>query len=86
MDNLKINSLIIDEAAQATEGEILIPFRHHPCKCLLVGDMNQLPAVVKSEVAKASHYDWLMMHRLQVEAHYPYNMLNIQYRMDPRIE
>jgi len=85
MDNIKINCLVIDEAAQATEAETLIPFRHCPRKCLLVGDTNQLPALVKSDVAKANNYDWSMMHRLQVEAHYPFKMLNIQHRMDSKI-
>ena len=85
MSNIKITSLIVDEAAQATEADTIIPFQHNPYKCLLVGDTNQLPAVIKSELAKANNYDWSMMHRLQVEAGFPHQMLNIQYRMDPLI-
>ena len=85
MSNIRITSLIVDEAAQATEADTIIPLQHNPRKCLLVGDTNQLPAVVKSEIAKANNYGWSMMHRLQVEAGFPYKMLNIQYRMDPLI-
>ena len=85
MRNIQVTSLIVDEAAQATEADTIIPLQHNPRKCLLVGDTNQLPAVVKSELAKANNYDWSMMHRLQVEAGFPHQMLNIQYRMDPLI-
>ena len=85
MAYMNIKSLIIDEAAQATEAETIIPLQHLPNKCLLVGDTNQLPALVKSEIAKNNNYNWSMMHRLQVEAGYSHKMLTIQYRMHPMI-
>ncbi len=80
-----VTTLIIDEAAQTTEAETLIPFQHKPRKCLLVGDTNQLPAVVVSPKAKECHYDWSMMERLIEKADYPYDSLKTQYRMHPEI-
>jgi len=77
----KVSTLIVDEAAQATEVDTIIPFQHLPNKCLLVGDTKQLPAVVTSELAKKCHFDWSMMHRLVEECKYPHNTLKIQYRM-----
>jgi senataxin len=81
----KVTSLIVDEAAQATEVSTLIPFQHYPSKCLLVGDTKQLPALVKSTLAKECHLDWSMMHRMVEELKYPSGMLNTQYRMHANI-
>jgi len=33
-----IDALVVDEAAQATEAEIVVAFQLRPTKCLLVGD------------------------------------------------
>lgn len=80
-----VDALIVDEAAQALEPEILIAFQHQPKKCLLVGDTKQLPALVQSERAKQYHLDWSMMWRLMEENNYPYTRLTTQYRMHPAI-
>jgi len=76
-----IDTLIVDEAAQATEVGTIIPFQHYPSKCLLVGDTKQLPAVIHSELTKCCHFDWSMIHRLLEECKYPHELLKIQYRM-----
>ena len=75
--SFRTDTLIVDEAAQATEADTIIPFQHEPNKCLLVGDTNQLPAIVQSQLARNNHYDWSMMYRLQVETGFPCSMLNI---------
>jgi dsRNA-specific ribonuclease len=86
MQNLKsIDILIVDEAGQAVETETLIPFALNPSKCLLVGDTKQLPATVLSPCAVNLHFDWSLMFRLLEKCKQPYNMLTMQYRMDPEI-
>lgn len=77
--------LIIDEASQAVEAETLIPFALQPEKCLLVGDIQQLPATVVSQEAVRYNYDWSMMWRLTEECKQRCNMLTKQYRMHPAI-
>ncbi len=42
-DNLRFESAIIDEAAQATEPSTLIPLRYGCTRLVLVGDPRQLP-------------------------------------------
>lgn len=43
----RIGCLIIDEACQTTEPNVLIPFLHQPKKVVLVGDPKQLnPTVI----------------------------------------
>jgi uncharacterized protein YggL (DUF469 family) len=77
--------LVIDEAAQAVEAEVLIALKHKPGRLVLVGDTNQLPATVLSLNAKAHHYDWSLMHRLQNECNAPKMMLTTHFRMHPAI-
>ena len=45
-------TVIIDEAAQAVELSTLIPLKYGCKRCILVGDPQQLPATVKSQIAK----------------------------------
>ncbi|MBY0545008.1 MAG: AAA family ATPase, partial [Gammaproteobacteria bacterium] len=84
----KVDTVIVDEAGQAVEAETLIAFQHlntiRP-KVLLVGDVKQLPATVFSEEAKKYHYDWSLLERLQVVNQQSHILLDVQYRMDPRI-
>jgi hypothetical protein len=58
--------LVVDEAAQSAEAETLIGLALRPSHCLLVGDVQQLPATVLSHAAVEHHYDWSLMWRLQV--------------------
>ena len=58
------DALIVDEAAQALESEVLIAFARRPRRCLLVGDPAQLPATMASEVARRAGHDVSLMQRL----------------------
>lgn len=81
----KVDVLIVDEAAQAVEPELLIPFKFLPKKCLQVGDTKQLPATVLSKQAQSMLYDRSMMFRLIETCGQYCSMLTIQYRMHPAI-
>ena len=50
------NCVLIDEAGQCTEPDVLIPLQYGTSKLILVGDQNQLPATVLSQ--KASRYNF----------------------------
>ncbi len=80
-----VETLIIDEASQATEAETLIAFQYKPTKALLVGDPKQLAPIVLSQLAIAKHYDWSIMERLMEQNRSPHFMLTRQYRMHPAI-
>ena len=53
--------LLVDEAAQASEVESLIPFRFRPKRLILVGDPKQLPATTYSLQAEQTHFGRSMM-------------------------
>ncbi len=74
--------VIMDEASQALAPEALIPLRFAPKVYVQVGDPKQLPATVTSKAAQVGGYANSMMHWLEQE---PYRMLDVQYRMHPRI-
>ncbi len=82
---LPFDTLIIDEAAQAVEAEITIALKYTPKKCLLIGDIKQLPATVISPYAEKTKFGRSLMERLIKDCDQPYSLLNIQYRMDPEI-
>ncbi|CAM6088743.1 unnamed protein product [Calypogeia fissa] len=76
---------VIDEAAQLVEAETAIITQLTGVnQMLLVGDPNQLQAMVTSNISKASGYDRSLFDRLQKLGH-PYDILKIQYRMHPEI-
>ena len=50
------NCVLIDEAGQCTEPDMLVPLQYGTSKLILVGDQNQLPATVLSQ--KASRYNF----------------------------
>ena len=91
------DGLIVDEAAQALESEVLIAFARRPRRCLLVGDPAQLPATMASEVARRAGHDVSLMQRLlniangeKLAVGAPglrewYTLLDTQYRMHPDI-
>ena len=56
--------VVIDEAAQSIELDCLIPMRFNSKHCVLVGDPQQLPAVVKAQRAKAANYARSLFERL----------------------
>jgi superfamily I DNA and/or RNA helicase len=80
-----VPTLIVDEAAAATEPNLYIPFHVKPNRMLIVGDPKQLPAVVLSDRAKKGGLDVSLHERLMLNCGANYSMLNVQYRMHPSI-
>jgi len=58
------DALIVDEAAQALESEVIVAFARGPRRCLLVGDPAQLPATTASERLRRAGHDVSLMQRL----------------------
>ena len=77
--------LLVDEAAQALEPELVIPFLRNPRKCLLVGDPAQLPATLSSEIARRHGHATSLMERLMSINDEIVSLLDTQYRMHPEI-
>lgn len=77
----EVDMCLIDEAAQALEVSSLIPLRFDPKRVVLVGDPQQLSAVVKSVAAKRARLDLSLFERLQLIGNHPTYMLREQYRM-----
>ncbi|CAM0902999.1 unnamed protein product [Alopecurus aequalis] len=85
MDMEPLDLLIVDEAAQVRECELVIPLRLHWVKhVVLVGDDCQLSAMVKSKVCKEVGFGTSLYGRL-VMLKFEKHLLNIQYRMNPCI-
>ena len=79
------DALVVDEAAQALEPEIAIPFLRYPRKALLVGDPAQLPATLISEIARRHGHATSLMERLMSANAERASLLDTQYRMHPSI-
>uniref|UniRef100_UPI00398F70DA probable helicase senataxin isoform X2 n=1 Tax=Pristiophorus japonicus TaxID=55135 RepID=UPI00398F70DA len=87
--------VVVDEAGQACETEILIPLMYRCPKLILVGDPEQLPPTIISMEARKLSYGRSMMCRLQQclqdevkqnnFGHNPVALLLTQYRMHPDI-
>ena len=77
-------AVVIDEAAQLTEGEMSIALWPHVERLVLVGDPKQLPAHVYSSVSLTNGYQRSAMERLMA-AQLPAALLSTQYRMHPHI-
>ncbi|KAG0576671.1 hypothetical protein KC19_5G098200 [Ceratodon purpureus] len=78
----KFDVIIIDEAAQAVEAEVLIALKRVRGRCVMVGDPQQLPATVFQRPSTA--YGRSLFERFQ-EGGVPVCMLTNQYRMHPSI-
>jgi regulator of nonsense transcripts 1 len=76
--------VIVDEATQALEPEIIMCLIKKTKHLVLVGDKYQLGSMVSSETAKDLGLDISMIERFE-DISIPYKMLNVQYRMDPLI-
>jgi hypothetical protein len=81
----RIDDLFVDEAAAATEPEMLIPFHLGPTRMLAVGDPMQLPALVVSKQAAKWGLAKSMHERLMLDCGKEHIMLDVQYRMKPDI-
>lgn len=76
--------LIVDEAAQATEPNLLIALQTGVQKVLLIGDPYQLPATCISQDANVTLFNRSLFERF-IDAEIKPYFLNIQYRMAPKI-
>tara|TARA_Y100000385_G_scaffold168809_1_gene174825 strand:+ start:3808 stop:6117 length:2310 start_codon:yes stop_codon:yes gene_type:complete len=82
--NWPFKYVLADEAAQCLEPETLLAWRPRMVKCCLIGDFEQLSAIVQNQEAKEAGFGRPMMRRLD-DAGYPILMLDEQYRMDAEI-
>ena len=80
-----VDVLVVDEAAQALEVELLIPLSAAPKNLILVGDPKQLPACVLSMENQRTRRGESAMQRLMERCAYPSLLLDTQYRMHPAI-
>jgi len=74
----RIDLLVVDEAGQALEPELLIALGCLPRSLVLVGDPRQLPAMVQSHTAKRLGYGRSMMERLIDGCDAPNHLLDTQ--------
>ncbi len=77
--------LLVDEAAQALEPELCIPFLLRPQHAVLVGDPSQLSATLLSVRAQRQCRGDSTMKRLMTRCEAPFHLLSTQYRMHPEI-
>ncbi|XP_072017912.1 uncharacterized protein [Amphiura filiformis] len=90
---VSFSSLIVDEATQCTEPDILVPLQYDIRKLMLVGDPQQLPATVISREASRNKFTQSLFERYyryfktnhEVLPFNPIRMLKTQYRMHPEI-
>ena len=81
----EMDVLIIDEAAQLFEPELLVPLQLCPRNLVMIGDPRQLPATIFSKKVLASGWGMSAMQRLMDHCSYPFDLLQMQYRMHPSI-
>ncbi|KAF7759732.1 hypothetical protein Agabi119p4_11427 [Agaricus bisporus var. burnettii] len=77
--------VFVDEASMSTEPATLIPIMKGSRHLALIGDHKQLPPVIVSQEARAQGLAVSLFERLTEEGIVPSVMLDIQYRMHPRI-
>lgn len=82
MNGIPFPTVLIDEASQTTEPEVLIPIVHGAQRVIMVGDQCQLQPVVISLQCKACKYDRSLFERL-IELGMKTQLLSVQYRMHP---
>lgn len=75
-------TVLVDEASQAVEPEILVPIVHGAQRVIIVGDQRQLEPVVLNARCRINNYTRTLMDRL-VELGFAPHMLDTQYRMHP---
>lgn len=88
--NFRANTIIIDDASQATELELVYPIIHalnngRLRRVLIVGDHHQLPPVIKANRNPFSTQGKLSLLERLLKAGFPSTMLREQYRMHPDI-
>ncbi|ORZ31944.1 hypothetical protein BCR44DRAFT_1257892 [Catenaria anguillulae PL171] len=79
---LRFRSVLVDESTQATEPEVLIPLVRGAKQVVLIGDHQQLPAVVMNKKAAQAGFGQSLFERLILLGIRPIR-LQVQYRMHP---
>ena len=85
LNGQSFDTILVDEAAQATEACTWTLVRRHVERIVLVGDTKQLPAVLADVEAVKYGYDRSLMQRLVESCQYPATLLSQQFRMHPEI-
>ncbi|KAL4475502.1 hypothetical protein ABPG72_013326 [Tetrahymena utriculariae] len=80
----QVEVLIVDEAAQCTEPDNIIPLYYQPNKMILIGDPKQLPATTFQPESNITKYNRSLFERIIDNKIKPY-FLDQQYRMHPNI-
>jgi len=83
-EGVRFSTVLIDEAAQSMEPACLVPIVHGCETLILVGDQNQLPPVIASQVALERGLGVSLFSRLVTAGLSP-ALLDEQYRMHPSI-
>eukprot|EP00796_Vickermania_ingenoplastis_P012037 gene12037-8290_t len=84
LEGQKFDVVIVDEASQATEPDVVQALALASNKCVLVGDSKQLqPTVLCHRSARKGMERSLLLHKLQCG--FPSLLLRMQYRMHPDI-
>lgn len=83
LDRFSYGFMLMDEASQCSQPEILIPLMNGITHCCLVGDTKQLGPVMKDKGAERIGLSVSMYER--IEANVRGKMLLTQYRMHPSI-
>ena len=63
----------------------LIPLKYGAKKCIMVGDPNQLPPTVLSQMGQKFQYEQSLFQRIMKNIPDCVHLLSIQYRMHPQI-
>ncbi len=79
-----IQEVLIDEASQSRETEVLIPLKYGPKKVILFGDSLQLPPTILNMESNKTLFSKSLFERMIDNKVKPL-FLNIQYRMHPLI-
>ncbi|KAK9115678.1 hypothetical protein Sjap_014625 [Stephania japonica] len=84
-DMKPLKMLVVDEAAQLKECELLIPLQLPGIQhIILIGDDCQLPATIKSTISQEADFGRSLFERM-VSLGQRKHLLNTQYRMNPSI-
>ncbi|KIW09450.1 uncharacterized protein PV09_00330 [Verruconis gallopava] len=83
--SLEFETVIVDEAAQCTELQALIPLKYGCSKCILVGDPKQLPPTTFMDAKLNFQYEQSLFVRMQNNSPEDVHLLDTQYRMHPEI-
>ncbi|KAK4705650.1 hypothetical protein P7C70_g550, partial [Phenoliferia sp. Uapishka_3] len=85
LDGMKFETVIVDEAGQAVEPSVIIPFQFGCTSCVLVGDPKQLPPTVVSRAAQRAGYERSLFERIMDVNPGVVHLLSTQYRMHTSI-